>query len=240
MLVTAVPPHGLQVPLIRCVFVVAVICLPRCRPLAERRIRHQEREACVGVRRSTIKLQVGPALYRVMEPGDQIIAGTWAMAGPGPWLDMLGAALCAPFIALGVAGLTTGAGPGPFWVGAAPGLLSLVPLVMLFWRRPVFVAVTQRQLICYRLFRMTNVPARLLFCAPPPTVRVTRMGRRMPGWRSIRYNGPGAEGRSLRLNVAWPWRRDLDEVLAALHARGASVAGLPSTQAAPLGETFSQ
>jgi hypothetical protein len=62
----------------------------------------------------------------------------------------------------------------------------------------------------------------------------------MPRSRSIRYYGPGAEGRSLRLNVIGRWRRDLDEVLAALYARGASVAGLPSAQAAPLGETFSQ
>lgn len=100
----------------------------------------------MALRTSTIKLAVGPALYRVMEPGDQIMAWTWAMAGPGPWLDLLGAALSAPGIALGVAGIATGPNPGSFWVVVAPSLLPLASLVVVLWRRPVFVAVTQRQL----------------------------------------------------------------------------------------------
>ena len=172
----------------------------------------------MAVRRNTIKREVGPALYKVMEPGDQIIAGTWAMAGPTPWLDTL---VAVPFIAFSVAGFTTGASPSPLW-GVTP---SLVPLVLLVWRRPVFVAVTERQLICYRLSRMTNEPVRLMFCAPLLAVRVTSLGRSGPRSTSIRYDGPGAEKRSLRLNVIGRWRQDLDEVLAALHARGASVAG---------------
>ena len=193
----------------------------------------------MAVRRSTIKLQVGPALYKIMEPGDQIIAGTSAMTGPGFWLDMLGAVagVVAAVIGVRLAGIMTGPIPGLVVAGAAPGLLSAV---VSSCRKPVFVAVTQRQLICYRMSRMTNRPARMLFCAPLVAVRVTCLGRRTPLWRAIRYDGPGAEGRSMRLNVVWLWRHDLDEALAALHARGASVAGLPSAQAAPLGATFSQ
>ena len=113
-------------------------------------------------------------------------------------------------------------------------------LVLLFMRRPVFVAVTRRQLICYRLSWMNNAPVRLLFCAPLPSTRVTYLGGAMPRWRSIRYDGPGAEGRSLRLNVVGRWRQDLDEVLAALQAQGGRVEGLPPGQAMALGEIFPQ
>jgi hypothetical protein len=185
----------------------------------------------VAVRRTTIKREVGPALGKVIEPGDQIVAGTWAMAGPGLWLDMLG---ILPFFAAGVAGITAGASPG-VW-----GFLSaLLSLISVFGRRPVFVAVTERQLICYRLSRMTNDPDRLLFRAPLLAVRVTCPGGSGPRRTSIRYDGPGAGERGLRLSVTGSWRRDLDEVLAALHARGASVAGLPPAQAASVGKIFS-
>ena len=184
----------------------------------------------MAVRRNTVKRTVGPALYRVMEPGDRILAGTWAVAGPAPWLDML---IAVPALAFVLTGITTGATVGP--VGE---LVNLAPLVLLFWRRPVFVAVTQRQLICYRLSRMNNAPVRLLFCAPLLSTRVTYLGRSWPRWRSIRYDGPGAEGRSLRLNVSGRWRQDLDEVLAALQAQGGRVEGLPSAQAMAFGEIF--
>jgi hypothetical protein len=157
---------------------------------------------------------VGPALYRVMEPGDQIIAGTWARTGPTPWLEML---VAVPSV-FAVAGITTSATLGPF---GDLLLVNLAALALLIMRRPVFVAVTQRQLICYRLSRMNNAPVRLLFCAPLLSTRVTYLGRSAPRWRSVRYDGPGAESRSLRLNVAGRWRQDLDEVLAALQRAAA-------------------
>jgi hypothetical protein len=179
----------------------------------------------MSVRRNTIKREVGPALYSVMEPGDQIVAGTWAAAGIGPWLDVVAAMLVVAFALVGVK-----LGDGPTW--ATFGVI-LLPLLRVGTRRPVFVAVTQRQLICYRLSRVTNSPGRLLFCAALPAVRVTSLRRTVPGWRSIRYDGPGAGERGLRLNVPGSWRQDLDEVLPALNALGASVSGLPAVQAAP-------
>jgi hypothetical protein len=184
----------------------------------------------VAVRRSTVKRAVGPALYRVMEPGDQVIAGTWAMTGPTPWLDMLTVLPCV----FAVAAITTDVTLEPF-----RELVNLAPLALLLWRRPVFVAVTQRQVICYRLSRMNNAPVRLLFCAPLLSTRVTYLGRSWPRWRSVRYDGPGAEGRSLRLNVAGRWRQDLDEVLAALQAQGGRVEGLSPEQTMAPREIFS-
>ena len=152
------------------------------------------------------------------------------MTGPLPWLETLAPAV--PFV-LAVAGITTRVTLEPFWE-----LINLALLVPLFRRRPVFVAVTQRQVICYRLSRMNNAPGRLLFCAPLLSTRVTYLGRFLR-WRSIRYDGPGAEGRSLRLNVAGRWRQDLDEVLAALLAQGGGVEGLSPVQSMAFGEIFS-
>ncbi len=187
-------------------------------------------------RRTKLKRQVGPALYRVMEPGDQIVAGTWALAGPAPAWDALGAL---PAIAASVIGILVLSGDlsGPWsgsGVGIALGTISFFLYPLQLRRRPVFIAVTQRQLICYRLSMMGNDPTRLLFCTPLTAVRVTRTGRGAFRWRAVRYSGPGAEGRSLRLNVRGRWREDLDEVLGALQMGGAAVEGVPGRSPLPL------
>lgn len=172
----------------------------------------------MAIRRKTIKREVGQALHKVMEPDDRIVAGTWAAAGPGPWLDILA---IAGFFVLEMAALRMGASPGPLWEMTGPA----IPMATYFWRRPVFVAVTERQLICYRLARITNDPLGPRFCAPVPTVRMTALSGRLAPWWSIRYDGPGAERRGLRLNLPPTWRRDTGDVLDALYQRGAYVAG---------------
>lgn len=177
--------------------------------------------------RDVVKSRVGPALYQVMEPGDQIMAGTLAITGPSTAWDLLPVLPGLAGSAAGAAGLFSSfsfpdvAAAG---LGVVPYLLAL-PLQ--FWRRPVFVAVTQRQLICYRMSRLGNEPSRLLFCAPLAGVRMTSLSGGMPPWRSVRYSGPGADGRSLRFNVRGRWREDLNEVLTTLQAGGAAVDGLP-------------
>jgi hypothetical protein len=178
-------------------------------------------EARVAVRRKTIKLRVAPALERVMEPGDRIIAGMSALTGLPPPLDL---AVSLPVVALSFESIGARRDVIALLGGLASWLLSVV---LLFSRRPVFVAVTERQLICCRLSRIGSEPTRLLFCAPLITVSMISVGRGALRWRSVRYSGPGAEGPSLRLNVRGRWRRDLDEVLIALHAGGAAVPGVP-------------
>jgi hypothetical protein len=182
------------------------------------------------VRREVVKRRVGSALYQVMEPGDQIMAGALAMTGPTPAWDLL---LALPALAGGAA-----AAANLFGGSSPPQLLApvLVFVPFLFaWplqlsRKPVFVAVTQRQLICYRMSRLGNEPFRLMFSTPLEAVRMTRLGGRMPNWRAVRYSGPGADGSGLRLNVSNRWRHDLDEVLAALQAGGAAVDGMPPSR----------
>ena len=180
------------------------------------------------MRAEAVKRQVGPAIYQAMEPGDQIIAGTLAMPGSAPAWDALAAL---PAIPVGIAGginFFTNVSSPIFGVLAGIGVLSAFLMLPLQFRRaPVFVAVTRQQLICYRLSRMGNEPARVQFCAPLASVRITSLGSALPRWRSVRYNGPGADDRGLRLNVHGRWRKDLEEVLAALQSSGAAVEPTP-------------
>jgi hypothetical protein len=182
------------------------------------------------VRREVLKRRVGPALYQVMEPGDQIVAGALAMTGPTPAWDLLFALPALIGGTIAAEGLFSSFGPpqplGPIFV-FVPFLFAL-PLQLS--RKPVFVAVTQRQFICYRMSRFGNEPSDLLFRTPLEAVRMTRLGGRVPNWRAVRYSGPGAEGSSVRFNVSNRWRRDLDDVLTALQAGGAAVDGMPPSR----------
>jgi hypothetical protein len=179
------------------------------------------------VRTETVKRRVGPALYQVMEPGDQIIAGALAMSGYSPAWDLLAAVPSLAGGVVGSVGLFSNytASPGPTLAGL--GLGSFILSSLQLQRRPVFVAVTQRQFICYRLSRVGSEPTRLLFRTSLASVRMASLGSWAPRWRSVRYSGPGAGDRGLRLNVHGRWRKDLDEVLAALQATGAAVEGAP-------------
>ena len=190
------------------------------------------------MRRDIVKRRVGPALYEAMESGDQVMAGALAMTGPSPAWEML---LTLPALAGGVAGAANLFGnfnPPQLLLGP---VLVFVPFLFA-WplqlrRKPVFVAVTQRQFICYGMSRFGREPSRLLFSAPLAAVRVTNLGGRMPNWGAVRYSGPGVDGRSLRFNVSGRWRRDLDEVLATLQVGGAAVDGR-STSRPPLQPGF--
>jgi hypothetical protein len=173
----------------------------------------------MAMRRKVIKQRVGPALYQVMEPGEEIMAGLLAIEGLPPLLDLI---VALPLVTFSLASIDTGR--SGFGVGV--GLLgSLLTLATQFLRRPVFMAVTQRQLICYRLSRFGSEPVRLLFCAPLTAVRLTGGGHGILRWKSVRYSGPGAEGRPWRLNVYGNWREDLGEVMPALQVGGAAVEG---------------
>jgi len=181
------------------------------------------------VRPDVVKRRVGPALDQAMEPGDQIIAGTLAMSGYSPAWDVLAAA---PAIGSGVAGtvgLFSNYSPSPALVLVGLGLSPLILVPLQHRRWPVFLAVTQRQFICYRLSKVGNEPTRLLFRAPSTSVRLTTLVNGVPRWRSLRYSGPGAGDRGLRLNVHARWGKDLDGVLAALQASGAAVEAAPRT-----------
>ena len=87
------------------------------------------------------------------------------------------------------------------------------------------IGVTQRPFYLYILTLFVNRPARRMFTAPLAAAHVTARSHPL-GW-SVRYDGPGPRGQSLRLQVGNRSFGDLEEVLAALRAGGASVDGLP-------------
>ena len=167
------------------------------------------------------KQQAGPWLYRVMAPGERIVAGVSAVDGP-PVL-----ALRIPLLVLTLAAFTYATYrlvqavhgelshglDGPFPLG-----LLWVPLLLVnFLNRPVFLAVTGQRVICYRLSFYDRQPLRLLFAVPLAEVRVTRY--RQGRWlASLRCEAPeDGKVRRRRLTVARVWQPDLDALLAALN-----------------------
>jgi hypothetical protein len=174
--------------------------------------------------RNKVKGRIGPALYSVMEPGDDVLAGVLAESGPGPRFDLL-AGLAS--VGLAIVSLYDLSGPGLNRVAgldlsAVSFIGWLVTALISVARKPVFIAVTQRSLICYRVSRLDHSPVRLLFRGPPSSVRITGSGRGLLR-SSVRYTGPGAGEHGLRLTIRRPWRCDLEAVLTTLQLAGAAV-----------------
>jgi hypothetical protein len=174
--------------------------------------------------RNKIKGRIGPALYSAMEPGDDVVAGVLAEAGSGPRLDLLAGLIAVSMAIVGVydlsgSGLSRIAGLDFGTMNLIVWLLTALTFVA---RKPVFVAVTQRSLICYRVSRLGRSPVQLLFRVPPSSVRITGSGRGLLR-SSVRYSGPGAGENGLRLTVLRFWRGDLDEVLTTLQLAGAAI-----------------
>jgi hypothetical protein len=166
--------------------------------------------------------RVGPALYSVMEPGDEIEAGAWVRTGPRQSVDMAAAlgmlaATVASQLLIRSSGDVHGNAVALFAYGLLP-LATIATVLVPFFRKQVFVAVTRRQLICYRL-TLSGRPKRLMFAVPLPSGPV-----RCEGW-SMAYTGP--DGRTIRFNAAWLWLQDLRAVVAALQASGSSIGAGP-------------
>lgn len=162
--------------------------------------------------KARVKQQVGPWLYRFMVPGERIVTGVRAVAGPPP------AGLLAVGLAFGLADIA-------YWINLLvhgmgspipPGLVTPVLLGLNYLNRPVFLAVTDRQVICFRLSAYGGKPARFLFAAPLPDVRITRYRRGR--WRASLHCRAPVDGRSRnhRLSVPRVWQPDLDALLPAL------------------------
>jgi hypothetical protein len=127
----------------------------------------------------------------------------------------------AAFLALAIAvtavGLVSlfGPLPGPS-AGGIPAPLLVVGI--LFLRRPMFVVVTNKRLICLRLSRFRRAPQQLAFAVPLAEVRIVKY---RPGKyaSSIQCEIPGHK--RPRLNVGRAGRKDLDKVEEALSRAGA-------------------
>jgi len=172
-----------------------------------------------------VRRRIEPALHEFLQPGDRVLAGFEARTGLSPNWEVL---MAVPFVLLAaLAGWDVTQTPsragkaidgvilifGPLFLSTALSLLKLR-------RVPLFIAVTQQQLICYCLSRRGGYPVRAEFCAPLAAVRLTTRRDGLLPWRSLKHSGAGNGGKELRLSVHWPWRQDLREALAAVQAGG--------------------
>lgn len=186
-----------------------------------------------------MRLRVGPALYQVMAPGEQILAGAYGVTGlRRPW-SLVSTAIVLmsnPVFDPAVDRFTSMHSLAGFVLTMCPAIA--LALEAAYRRRRVFLAVTDRQLICIRMSSLgtdkpiVRVPREMVVMRGGPggrwTSSVTYLGPRVSGGRTR------VSGRGTRVGVAGAWRQDLDDLVGILQAAGIPVdgyipGGLPST-----------
>jgi hypothetical protein len=170
------------------------------------------------------KRSVGPVLNAVMEPGEQILAGSLAVTGWWRWREAcIGLGLSCPALLAGPLPVLGHASPlGSLLLGTLLPILLLPLFVLDVTRRNVFVAVTDRQLICLSMRNMT--PSRVRFHVPIGSFQIRKVMSRNR-YRSLAYAGPGVRTPRLRVTATGRWRQDMDEVTETLQAAGVPVDG---------------
>ncbi|HXW46618.1 MAG TPA: hypothetical protein VEL03_17645 [Streptosporangiaceae bacterium] len=179
------------------------------------------------------KRYVGPALHGVMEPGERIVAGACAMTG-WRWRELCVAIGLSGWAVLTVPVLGHLSPVGILLLGLAP--ILLVPFYVLdTTRRRVFIAITDRQLICISLRRL--LAGRVRFHVPIGSFHIRRTVSR-GRYRSLTYVGPGAPVSGLRVTATGKSRRDMNDVVSALQAAGVLVDGFVPAFIAELGSSY--
>jgi hypothetical protein len=165
------------------------------------------------VNRAAVKRRAEEALRRELQPGEHVVAGAAGTCDPSRWGT---AALLAAALALAAAGLVS-------FIGPQPGLLSgglALPLLILgiqFLPRSMYVAVTDRRLICCRLSRLRSMPRQLAFAVPLADLRIVNYRSGKYG-SSVRCEIPGHK--RIRLAVGRAGRKDFAGVDMALARSG--------------------
>jgi hypothetical protein len=158
------------------------------------------------------------ALSHELQAGEHVTASAAAMSDPS---RLAAAVVLAAAFALTAAGLASLLGP---WLRPIPGsavigvALPVLGLGIAFLSRPVYVAVTNRRLICWRLSRARGTSRQPALAAPLADLRIVsyRAGRH---GTSIRCEIPGH--RPIRLDMRRAGCADFAEVDAALARSGA-------------------
>jgi hypothetical protein len=170
-------------------------------------------------RKAMVKRTVGPAIYSVMQPGEQIRAGVLAGTSPPGQAAMVAVAVAA---GLATVGFGTVGILGSGWNGIPLPLLAMASVLssgaLALGRKVVFVAVTDRQVICWRLGDAASYrPYRLVLSTPLTDASIGRARYWRPWHASVVVGSPAMTSRrGLRLDVDKRWFKDLDEVLAAM------------------------
>lgn len=153
-------------------------------------------------------------LWHELQPGEHIVSSVAVTSNPSRWVTAVFLALAAGQL---VVGLIIIFGPGTD-AGTAGLLSPLLPLGVVFLRRPVLLAVTSQRLICLRLSRLRRVPGRLDFAVPLMEVRVVKY---RPGKyaAAIQFETPGRK--RTWLNVGLSGRKNFTTIEATLTRAGA-------------------
>jgi hypothetical protein len=171
--------------------------------------------------------RVGPALFSVMAPGEQILAG--ALGWTGRWRGAeivsgyvvlaLYVTLVYPFQMLGTIAVLSGVAARIllFAIAWACALVSLR-------HRWIFLAVTDRQLIWVRSpgsaqpWAWVHAPLDMIRLRGGPTSALLRS-------KSVTIRASGLPPEGLQFNAAGPWLADLDRFVAEMQAAGFRVGG---------------
>jgi hypothetical protein len=161
-----------------------------------------------------LKRRAEEALRHDLQPGERIAVGSAVTSDPSRWGA---AALLVAALVLTAAGLANLVGPLP----AGPVIALALPIVGLGIQvlpRPMYVAVTGRRLICYRLSRLRSTPGRPAFAVPLAELRIVSYRSGKYG-TSIRCEIPGRK--PMMLHVGRAGRKDFAEVDMVLARSGA-------------------
>jgi hypothetical protein len=166
------------------------------------------------VNKVVLKQQADDGLRHHLQPGERIAASSAVSSDPSRWGV---AVLLTVALGLTAAGLVSLLGPVP----ASPVLAVALPVLGLgiqFLPRPMYVAVTDRRLICSRVARLRGKPRRPAFAVPLTDLRILNYRSGKYG-TSIRCEIPGRK--PLLLHVGRAGRKDFAEVEMALARSGA-------------------
>jgi hypothetical protein len=170
---------------------------------------------------------IDSTLRTMIDPGETISARLLAQVGPSPflllWIPPLLIGL--PVVATGLLLIIDHAGLDATSVFATvcsiAGVLGVgtgvaLPLIT---EKQVWLAVTDTQLICYKVSWFGRRPIWLLFSATLSDVQLTDYQQ---GWAldSVKYRGPSGTAKPLRINLAQKWRPELSQMLAIISPQG--------------------
>jgi hypothetical protein len=164
--------------------------------------------------RAVLQRQAAEALRHDLQPGEHIVADSAVTADPSRWALTAMLTLSVVLTAAGLEGLL-----GP--LQATPVIAVGLPIMALgipFLPRPMYVAVTNRRLICTRTFRLRNTPRRPSFVAALADLRILNYRSGNYG-ASIRCQVPGRK--PMLLHAGRAGRRDFAEVVRVLACSGA-------------------
>jgi hypothetical protein len=107
--------------------------------------------------------------------------------------------------------------------GPSPWLMSQLGVLGQFFVKYYFITVTDQAVVFHKASRMSNRPKELAFAIPRAEgAKLITDVRRRTLWSSFHFLIPG-DTKPTRINVQRYWRKELDELVAALSTTDAAV-----------------